>query len=67
MRSECVRTRYMVVAAYQISQYVDFVKEHFLLILVHMALSQHLNCSLGPCISVHTHSHFSEGAYAVTE
>jgi hypothetical protein len=28
-----------VLATYQISQYVDFVKEHFLLIFVHMALS----------------------------
>lgn len=49
---------------YQISQYVDFVKEHFLLIFVHMALSKHLHCSLSSSISVHTHSYFSESTYA---
>lgn len=50
---------------YQLTQYVDFVKEHFLLVLVHVALSQYLNCSLGTCFSVHTHPHFSESTYRV--
>jgi hypothetical protein len=46
---------------YQAAQYVNFVKEHFLLIIVHVTLSKDLNCSLGTSVSVHTHPDFSEG------
>jgi hypothetical protein len=45
---------------YQLTQDIDFIKEHFLLIIVHVALSQNLHCSLGTCLSVHTHPHLSE-------
>lgn len=51
---------------YQISQYVDFVKEHFLLIFIHVALPEDLHGSLSPGVSVNTHPHLAEGAYAVT-
>ena len=49
--------------SYQISQYVDLVEEHLLLVLVHMALTQNFNCPLGTGVSVNAHPHFSEGAY----
>ena len=53
-------------STYQASQYVDFVKEHSLLLVVHVALSEHLHCSLGASVSVHTHSDLSECAYIHT-
>ncbi len=53
------RQRYMV-ETYQVSQYVNFVKEHFLLVFVHMRLSQHLDCSLSTSVSVNAHSHLTE-------
>ena len=49
------------VLTYQMSQNVDLVKEHFLLIFVHMTLSEDLDSSLSASLSVYTHSNFSEG------
>ena len=48
---------------YQVSQYVNFVKEHFLLVLVHVCLSQHLDSSLSTGISMNAHSHLTESTY----
>ena len=48
---------------YQISQYVNFVKEHFLLILVHVSLPEDLDGSLRAGVSVDAHSDFAERTY----
>jgi hypothetical protein len=50
-------------STYQFSQDVDFVEEHFLLVVVHVALPQNFDGSLSSSISVHAHSHLSKGTY----
>ena len=52
-----------IMSTYQVSQYVDFVEEHFLLVFIHVALSEDLNCSLSACITVYTHPNLAEGTY----
>lgn len=46
---------------YNIFEDVDLVEEHALLIVVHVTLTEHLNCALGTSLPVHAHSHFSKG------
>ena len=48
---------------YQVSQYVNFVKEHFLLILVHVSLPEDLDCSLRASVSVDAHPDLAERTY----
>ena len=50
---------------YQFPQDVDLIEQHFLLVIVHMALSQYFNSTLGSSLSMDTHSHFSECTYMV--
>ena len=49
------------ICTYDFFEDVDFVEEHTLLVLVHIALSEDLDGSLGTGLSVHTHTDLSEG------
>ena len=49
--------------AYNFLEDVDLVEKHSLLILVHVALSEDLDGSLGIGFSVDAHTHLSEGTY----
>ena len=46
---------------YNFLEDVDLVEEHSLLVLVHVALSEHLHSSLGIGLSVDTHAHLTKG------
>lgn len=47
---------------YNVLENVDLIEEHSLLIVVHVALAEHLDSTLGARLSVHAHSHLAEGA-----
>ena len=49
-------------ATYDLLEDVDLVEKHALLVLVHVALAEHLNGTLRTRLSVHAHSHLAESA-----
>ena len=55
-------TIFCSVWTYDFLEDINLVKEHALLIVVHMALSENLDGALGTGLSVNAHSHFTEGA-----
>jgi hypothetical protein len=48
---------------YDLLKNVDLVEEHALLVVVHVALAQHLHCALRSRLPVHAHAHFTESTY----
>ena len=51
----------MKFCTYNFLEDVDLVEEHALLVLVHVALSEDLDGSLGAGLSVHAHTDLSKG------
>ena len=49
------------ICTYDFFEDVDFVEEHTLFVLVHVALSEDLDGSLGAGLSVHAHTDLSKG------
>jgi len=47
---------------YDFFEDIDLVKEHALLVVIHMTLPQHLDSSLCACLPMYTHSYFTERA-----
>ena len=46
---------------YNFLEDVDLVEKHALLVVVHVALAEHLDGALGARLAVHAHAHFTEG------
>ena len=47
---------------YNVLEDVDLVEEHTLLVLVHVALAEHLDGTLSARVSLHAHAHLAESA-----
>ena len=47
---------------YNVLENVDLIEEHSLLIVIHVALAEHLNGTLSTRLSVHAHAHLTERA-----
>ena len=46
---------------YNFLEDVDLVEKHALLVVVHVALAEHLDGALGARLAVHAHTHLTEG------
>ena len=49
-------------STYDFLEDVDFIEKHALLVVVHVALTEHLDGTLSARLSVHTHAHLTESA-----
>ena len=49
-------------STYNFLEDVDFIEKHALLVVVHVALTEHLDGTLSARLSVHTHAHLTESA-----
>ena len=50
------------VGTYNFLEDIDLVEKHTFLVVVHMALTENLNSTLGTRLSVYAHTHLSERA-----
>ena len=54
----------MIPKTYDLLENVNLIEKHALLLVVHVALPEDLDSSLGARLSVHAHAHFTESSSA---